>query len=92
MQNDCQRMMECNPLPDACTNELHEDAVLNRQQQNDDRPYIQRVIARDRNLIIACIALAILMNFTEGRYVLYPFKIFSTWVHEMCHGLAGKDH
>jgi hypothetical protein len=23
-----------------------------------------------------------------GRYALYPFMIFSTWVHEMCHGVA----
>lgn len=28
------------------------------------------------------------MNWQEGRYILYPFKIFSTWVHEMCHGVA----
>eukprot|EP00977_Amphora_coffeiformis_P015574 scaffold4562_cov178-Amphora_coffeaeformis.AAC.3 len=28
------------------------------------------------------------MNTSTGRYVLYPFKIFSTWVHEMCHGMA----
>jgi Peptidase M50B-like len=29
-----------------------------------------------------------LMNFDTGRYILYPFKLFSTWVHEMSHGTA----
>jgi hypothetical protein len=25
--------------------------------------------------------------FTWGNYILYPFKIFTTWVHECCHAL-----
>lgn len=88
--DDCHRMTECHALPDACTNEIHEEAVINRQAKDDNRSYIQRVVERDRNLIIACVILIVCMNFETGRYLLYPFKIFSTWVHEMCHGLAAK--
>ena len=45
-------------------------------------------INRERYLFAAIFVLICLMNFSTGRYVLYPFKIFSTWVHEMCHGMA----
>jgi hypothetical protein len=82
--------LECNPLPDACTNDLREERLIHRQRKHkfDDRNWLQRLLERERNLIIACIILVIAMNWTEGRYLLYPFMIFSTWVHEMCHGLA----
>jgi Peptidase M50B-like len=94
--DDFVRMTECHALPDACTNELHEERVIQRQGGTkgdrdtvaDGRSHIQRVVERDRNLIIACVVLVVLMNFETGRYILYPFKIFSTWVHELCHGLA----
>jgi hypothetical protein len=93
--DDFVRMTECHALPDACTNEVHEERVISRQggakgdrDGDDGRNLVQRVITRDRNLIIACVVLIVLMNFDTGRYLLYPFKIFSTWVHELCHGLA----
>lgn len=75
-------------LPDACGNEEREVQLMERQRQDDGRRFFERAIARDRNLIIACAILVILMNISTGRYLLYPFTIFSTWVHEMCHGLA----
>jgi hypothetical protein len=77
---------EC--LPDACGNEEHEQKLIERQRRDDDRNIFRRAIERDRNLIIACAILVVLMNISTGRYVLYPFMIFSTWVHEMCHGIA----
>lgn len=80
----CDNMLECNHLPDACTNELHEEGLMQRQRKGDDRSYFQRVLERDRNLIIACVVLVVAMNFETGRYLLFPFKIYSTWVHEMC--------
>jgi Peptidase M50B-like len=77
---------EC--LPDACGNEEHSQKLVERQRRDDHRNMFQRAIDRDRNLIIACVVLVLLMNISTGRYVLYPFMIFSTWVHEMCHGIA----
>ncbi len=77
---------EC--LPDACGNEIHEQKLIERQRRDDNRNIFQRAIERDRNLIIACAILIVLMNISTGRYLLYPFMIFSTWVHEMCHAIA----
>jgi Peptidase M50B-like len=31
----------------------------------------------------------ICMNIPYVKYLFYPFDIFSTWIHEMCHGIAG---
>jgi len=45
-------------------------------------------LKRERRLLLAIAAVAVLMNVPVGRYVLYPFLLFSTWVHEMCHGVA----
>ncbi len=45
-------------------------------------------LKREGRLLLAAAALIVLMNVPYGRYVLYPFTIFSTWIHEMCHGLA----
>jgi Peptidase M50B-like len=77
---------EC--LPDACGNEIREERLMKRQCRDDDRNVFRRALERDRNLIIACVVLIVLMNISTGRYVLYPFMIFSTWVHEMCHGMT----
>lgn len=74
-------------MPDACTNDDREQQLIQRQQK-DGRSWIRRFIDRERNLLIACTVLAVALNFTEGRYILYPFMIFSTWIHEMCHGIA----
>lgn len=43
---------------------------------------------RDKPLIIAIIAMVVCLNTRYLTYVLYPFMIFSTWVHESCHGIA----
>ncbi len=43
---------------------------------------------REGRLVLAAVVLVLLMNVPYGRYVLYPFTIFSTWIHEICHGLA----
>ena len=84
----CDRVLDCDHLPDACTNDIREEKLMQRQLKHDGRSRLRRMLERDRNLIIACIVLVIAMNFEEGRYLLYPFRLFSTWVHEMCHGMA----
>jgi len=88
----CEQALDYNRLPDACTNDTREELLIQRQQRKkdefDNRNWLQRFLERERNLIIACIVLAVCLNFTEGRYILYPFMIFSTWIHEMCHGIA----
>jgi Peptidase M50B-like len=84
----CDDKKEQDCLPDACGNPEREAALIERQRQDDGRNVIQRALSRDRNLLIACVILILLMNISTGRYLLYPFKIFSTWIHEMCHGVA----
>lgn len=48
----------------------------------------ERLWERDRNLIIVIVFLMLVINMPYVRYILYPFMIFSTWTHEMCHGIA----
>jgi hypothetical protein len=75
-------------MPDACSNDDRQQRLIQRQQKDDGRSAIRRFFDRERNLLLVCVLLVIAMNFSEGRYILYPFRIFSTWVHEMCHGFA----
>lgn len=51
-------------------------------------PTLRDVLERDRRLLRAILAIVILLNAPIGRYILYPFVIFSTWIHELFHGLA----
>ena len=41
-----------------------------------------------RTLALAMIASLLLWNLPFGGYLLYPFKILATWLHEMSHGLV----
>jgi hypothetical protein len=49
---------------------------------------LQSILQRDWRLFRAIIVIVVLMQFQTGQYVLYPFMIFSTWIHETCHGTA----
>lgn len=42
----------------------------------------------ERRLLIALVLIVALSNIPYGSYVLYPLALFSTWVHELCHGVA----
>lgn len=76
-------------MPDACSNEDREQQLIQRQQlQQEGRNWLCGIVDRERNLLLACVVLVVALNVTEGRYILYPFMIFSTWIHEMCHGIA----
>lgn len=59
--------------------------------------------SRDRNfelrtLALALVATLLVWNAPYGNYVLYPFKLLATWLHELSHGLmmmltgAGFDY
>lgn len=41
-----------------------------------------------RTLAIALLASLLLWNLPLGGFVLYPFKLLATWLHEMSHGLV----
>ena len=42
----------------------------------------------ERNLFLALLAILVLWNVPYGWAVLYPFKLFATWLHELSHGLV----
>ncbi len=44
-------------------------------------------LSRERTLLVALLLVVVLLNVPYGSWVLYPFMLFSTWVHELCHGL-----
>ena len=58
------------------------------QTVNDNDTRITKFIKRDKPLLIAITAMILLMNTKYLSYTLYPFKIFSTWIHELSHGTA----
>jgi hypothetical protein len=41
-----------------------------------------------RTLALALVATLLLWNLPYGNYVLYPFKLLATWLHELSHGIA----
>lgn len=49
---------------------------------------MKEFIRTERRLIVAVIAIVALLNVPYGRYIMYPLLLFSTWIHEMCHGVA----
>ena len=49
---------------------------------------LRDVYEKDRTLVLSICALVLLMILPFGRYALYPFTLLSTWVHELCHGVA----
>jgi len=51
-------------------------------------PNIRELYTRDKRLLRAILLIVILLNAPVGKYILYPFVIFSTWIHESFHGLA----
>ena len=48
----------------------------------------KEMIKRDGRLLIITLAIIVLMNIPFIKYILYPFSIFSTYVHEFCHGFS----
>jgi len=50
--------------------------------------YFQEGFKRDGRLLLITLGIVIVMNIPFVKYALYPFDVYSTWVHELCHGLA----
>jgi hypothetical protein len=44
--------------------------------------------SRDGRTLLITIVVIVVMNIPYIKWALYPFTIFSTWIHELCHGLA----
>jgi len=51
-------------------------------------PTLRELWTRDKRLLRAILVIVVVLNAPVGKYVLYPFVIFSTWIHESFHGLA----
>jgi hypothetical protein len=57
-----------------------------------------RAPVEQRTLAVALLVSLLLWNLPFGGVLLYPFKLFATWLHELSHGLAmtvtgaGLDH
>jgi hypothetical protein len=50
--------------------------------------YFRESFTRDGRLLIIILLIIICMNIPIIKWILYPFTIFSTWIHELCHGLS----
>jgi len=51
-------------------------------------PTCSEIFNYDGRLLRAIILIVILSNVPFGNFILYPFTLFSTWIHEMCHGMS----
>lgn len=51
--------------------------------------YFKESFQRDGRLVLITIGVLILMNIPFLWWAMYPFIIYSTWIHEMCHAFAG---
>ncbi|TNE44119.1 MAG: hypothetical protein EP343_30675 [Deltaproteobacteria bacterium] len=58
------------------------------QPSPNKRLPLSKALVESRVLLGGLVALLVLSNIPYGSYVLYPFELFSTWIHETCHGLA----
>jgi hypothetical protein len=47
-----------------------------------------RPVAASSHMVVALLASHLLWNLPFGGLVLYPFKLFATWLHEMSHGMV----
>jgi hypothetical protein len=76
-------------LPDVCANdEESREMHLLAHETDDSANVFERTVKRDKPLLIAIAVMVVLLHIPYFKFILYPFMIFSTWVHEMCHGLA----
>lgn len=75
--------------PDADTSKREH---LLRQSAGEHDGKVKTFLKRDKPLLQAIVAMVVLMNLpgplAKLSYILYPFKIFSTWIHELSHGMA----
>jgi len=80
----------CTP-PEVCGENAEEAKRqhLLKQTTDDGANFLQKTIQRDKPLFVGILIMVVLMRIPYLKYILYPFMIFSTWVHEMSHGRSG---
>ena len=72
----------CAP-PEVCSDvdhNKHEHLLRHSTNSGDGR--IKEFMQRDKPLVVGIVAMVLFMNTPYLRYILYPFMIFSTWIHE----------
>ena len=78
----------CQP-PEVCANaEDNKREHLLKHTTDSNATFFEKTIQRDKDLFIAILFMVFLMHVPYLKFTTYPFLIFSTWVHEMCHGMA----
>eukprot|EP00539_Tryblionella_compressa_P008390 CAMPEP_0178763448 /NCGR_PEP_ID=MMETSP0744-20121128/17171_1 /TAXON_ID=913974 /ORGANISM="Nitzschia punctata, Strain CCMP561" /LENGTH=350 /DNA_ID=CAMNT_0020418373 /DNA_START=123 /DNA_END=1175 /DNA_ORIENTATION=- len=60
-------------------------------EENSSRKYggFCKALLREWKVVLLALVILIGMNIPVVRWAFYPFVIFATWIHEMCHGFAG---
>jgi len=56
--------------------------------QASPAPSASTGILRQRALLLALLGSLVLWNLPFGGFILYPFKLLATWLHEMAHGFT----
>lgn len=78
----------CTP-PEVCANlEENKREHLIKHTTEDGTNIIEKTVKRDKALFVAIFLLVVVLHVPYLKFTLYPFMIFSTWVHEMSHGMA----
>ena len=79
----------CSP-PEVCGKDAdqNKEKHISKQITDDNDNFIQKVLKRDKPLLVGIAMMVILIRIPYLKFFLYPFVIFSTWIHEMCHGMA----
>lgn len=79
------------------TNSTKLDSEISNTEnrETDDRPSrccgnfsFMELIKRDLRLLIITLVIIVFINIPYLKWVVYPFTIFSTYIHETCHGMA----
>lgn len=85
----------CNSVPGTTTGSTTSTTTIDARNPStvtattQEKKYDWRaMIKRDGRLLIITISIIVVMNIPYIKWLLYPFSIFSTWVHELCHGIA----
>ena len=76
----------CSP-PEVCGDNAEDNKTshLLRHSKHNNENFVRRTISRDKPLLVAILIMAVILHTPYFKLTLYPFLIFSTWVHEMCH-------
>jgi len=77
--------------PEVCGDNAQQskrEHLLSQTTTGEHNSRVDEFLQRDKPLIIAIVAMVVFMNFRTLGHILYPFQVFSTWIHELSHGMA----